>query len=104
MTMRLRHRLSTLALTLAFPMIVAPAPAATAGVAEDFAKFVDDYFAAKFAASPSAGTAAGLHEYDAKLEDPSRPKVEARIAELKGLLARLEAVEKAKLSFDEAID
>src|SRR5262249_17462169 len=72
--------------------------------AEDFAKFVDDYFAAKFAASPSAGTAAGLHEYDAKLEDPSRPKVEARIAELKGLLARSEAFDKAKLSFDEAID
>ena len=44
---------------------------------------MDDYFASRFAAHPSEGTAAGLHEYDARLEDLSRPRIEARIAELK---------------------
>ena len=37
----------------------------------DFARFVDDYFDARFADRPSEGTAAGLHQYDAKLEDVS---------------------------------
>ena len=53
---------------------------------------------------PTEGTAAGLHQYDTKLEDLSRPKVEARIADLKGQLARLEAIRKEKLGFDDEID
>jgi hypothetical protein len=32
-------------------------------------KIVDDYFAARFEYRPSEGTAAGLHEYDHRLED-----------------------------------
>ena len=76
------------------------APAANA----DFARFVDDYFAAQFRARPSAGTEAGLHQYDAQLEDLSRAHVLARVAELKQLQARLDAFDRQQLSFDEAID
>ena len=32
----------------------------------DFAKFVEDYFAARYADRPSEGTAQGFHEYDSK--------------------------------------
>jgi uncharacterized protein (DUF885 family) len=59
------------------------------GGSAQFARFVDDYFASRFAAHPSEGTAAGLHQYDTRLEDLSRPRVEARIAELKTQLADL---------------
>ena len=57
-----------------------------------------------FTARPSEGTAAGLHQYDAALDDLSRPAVETRIAELKGQLARLGAIDRATLSADDAID
>jgi uncharacterized protein (DUF885 family) len=78
------------------------APALAAG--DEFSRFVDDYFDAKFHAQPSAGTEAGLHQYDAELEDLSRERVLARIAELKRLEARLDAFDRSQLSFDEAID
>jgi uncharacterized protein (DUF885 family) len=78
--------------------------AAAAGAAESFSKFVDDYFDAQFAYVPSRGTDAGFHQYDTKLEDRSRARIEARIAELKSLLSRLQAFDRSKLSFDEAID
>ena len=71
---------------------------------EAFDRFVDAYFAARFADRPSEGTAAGLHEYDTRLEDPSRPHVEQRIVELKDQLGRLQAFDRARLAFDEAID
>jgi uncharacterized protein (DUF885 family) len=79
--------------------------AAQAGDANaDFARLVDRYFAARFAGAPSAGTAAGLHEYDDRLEDLSRAAIERRIAELKELAAALSAIDRARLGFDEAID
>jgi uncharacterized protein (DUF885 family) len=71
---------------------------------DDFARFVDDYFEAQFRAQPSAGTEVGFHQYDGKLEDLSRPRVEARIAELKRFQARLAALDRARLSFDDSID
>ena len=79
-------------------------PAARAAAADDFSRFVDDFFAARFAAHPSEGTEAGLHQYDDKLEDLSRASVLARIAELKRLLARLDAFDRSTLGFDDAID
>jgi uncharacterized protein (DUF885 family) len=96
-----------LALLLALGLLAASAPprltAAPAPSAE-FAHFVDDYFEAQFRARPSAGTEAGLHQYDQQLEDLSRARVLARIAELKQLEARLDAFDRSQLSFDEAID
>jgi uncharacterized protein (DUF885 family) len=70
----------------------------------EFARFVDDYFDAQFRAQPSAGTEAGLHQYDGKLEDLSRAAILARIAELEALQARLAAINRKQLSFDDGID
>jgi uncharacterized protein (DUF885 family) len=47
-----------------------------------FDKIVDDYFAARFEYRPSEGTAAGLHEYDHRLEDLSRDRALRRVEEL----------------------
>src|SRR5215470_601706 len=77
--------------------------AAPGGNAE-FARFVDDYFAARYAYSPSAGTRVGFHQYDAKLEDRSRARIEARLAEIKALQTRLGAFDEKTLSFDDSID
>ena len=81
-----------------------PGPQATAAKGEKFPELVDAVFAASFAYAPSNATAYGLHEYDARLEDLSRPRIEARIRELDALLARMRALDRAALSFDEAID
>jgi uncharacterized protein (DUF885 family) len=79
------------------------APAASAA-GDDFSRFVDDYFEAQFRAQPTSGTEAGLHQYDDRLEDLSRARIDARIAELKQLQSRLAALDRAKLGFDESID
>ncbi len=77
-----------LAFGLALCMIVLNSASA---IADDlpFPRFVDDYFAARFADKPSEGTAAGFHEYDDKLEDLSKPAIEKRAAQLKGFSAIL---------------
>ena len=72
--------------------------------ADDFARFVDDYFVSRFTDHPSDGTAAGLHQYDSALEDLSRETVQARIAELKRQLARLTSFPAGVLSAADAID
>jgi hypothetical protein len=69
-----------------------------------FSAFADDYFRAKFAFEPTGGTAAGLHEYDSRLEDLSRGRIERRVAELKAFHGRLQALDRSRLSFDEEID
>jgi uncharacterized protein (DUF885 family) len=84
--------------------VVPPTPAPAAASSGSFSKFVDDYFDARFEYLPSQGTDAGFHQYDTKLEDRSRARIEARIAELKVFLSRLQAFDRSKLSFDEAID
>jgi uncharacterized protein (DUF885 family) len=80
-----------------------PQPPAADPTAE-FARFVDDFFAAQWAFSPSDATGTGFHEYDDKIEDRSRARIEARIAELKALLGRLQKIDRSKLAFDDAID
>ena len=80
---------------------VRPAPAAGPG---EFAQFVDAYFAAAFAYSPSRATRTGFHEYDGKLEDLSRGAIEARIAQLHAQQQQVEALRRGPLSFDDAID
>jgi len=70
----------------------------------DFGQFVEDYFAAKYAYKPTSGTSVGFHQYDAKLEDWSRTRIEQRIAELGRPKSDLATVDRSKLSFDDAID
>jgi hypothetical protein len=72
--------------------------------ASDFSKFVDEYFEARYAFRPTEGTAQGFHQYDTRLPDLSRRSIEARIAELKRELTRLNSFDRAKLSFDDRID
>jgi uncharacterized protein (DUF885 family) len=70
----------------------------------DFARFVDDYFAAVNEWRPSEATGLGFHEYDGKLDDFSRTRVEARTAELHRFLDRLTAMNRDAMSFDDQID
>src|SRR5437868_2933032 len=69
-----------------------------------FAVFVDDYFDAYFARKPSEGTAAGLHQYDDRLEDASADAVAKRAETVKALQARLDGLRAGTLTGDEAID
>ncbi len=94
----------SLRLILVASMALAWAAAVSAGAPSAFSRFVDDYFAARFQAHPSEGTAAGLHHYDPDLDDLSKPAVDRRIAELKEQLARLGAIDRATLAADDAID
>jgi uncharacterized protein (DUF885 family) len=71
---------------------------------QGFGAFVDDYFHAAFAYAPEFGTNAGFHEWDDKVSDRSRARIDKRIAEVKGLLARLAKFDRAALSFDDRID
>ena len=82
----------------------ARATSAPAPPNEAFSKFVDDYFDARFAYLPSQATEEGFHQYDSKLEDRSRARIEARIAQLKEFLARLQAMDRSGLSFDDQVD
>lgn len=72
--------------------------------APDLAAFTKEYFASYFTFNPSEGTAAGLHEYDEKIEDRTRRTIQARIAELKLQLTRITELRKAPLSSQHAID
>jgi len=60
-------------------------------LAEQF--FSDVYF--KF--SPTSGTAAGLHQYDAKLEDYSAAEVVAEVAALQEMEKKVEAIDPSAL-------
>src|SRR5262249_60293695 len=87
-------------LAVAFPAARAQAPSSAASSADAaFTKFVDDYFAARFAARPTEGTAAGLHEYDSKMPDMSRKAVDARIVQLPDQLKTLTPVDPPQPSF-----
>jgi hypothetical protein len=91
---------------LAYALLVSftvPGAARSADPSAEFTRFVDDYFAARFRAYPSEGTAAGLHEYDRMLENPAAI-VRSRGDELERMLGRLAALDPSRLSADEQID
>jgi uncharacterized protein (DUF885 family) len=86
-----------------FPLLCTCAHAAGGGGA-DFGRLCDEYFEAKFAFEPSSATGSGLHDRDGQLEDRSAARIAARVAELKSFATRLAALDRARLSFDDAID
>src|SRR5262249_35275298 len=47
-------------------------------------QLADRYFDESFKFNPTAGTAAGFHQYDTQLEDYSRATIDKQIAMLKG--------------------
>jgi uncharacterized protein (DUF885 family) len=97
-------RKSLIAILLAVAACSSGASKPAAPASGDVARFVDDYFAAKFAFEPSSGTGVGLHEYDTELEDRSAPRLAQRVAELKAFRARLASFDRASLGADDAID
>jgi uncharacterized protein (DUF885 family) len=67
-----------------------PAPHATASVADSsFSRLADEYIAGYLAWRPQTGTALGLHQYDGKVTDYSRPSLNAELARLKAFDQRL---------------
>src|SRR5262245_39723370 len=81
-----------------------PSGAAPSSADAAFTRFVDDYFEADNRYSPTGAVGNGFHAYDAQIEDRSRARIEARIAEQHGFLDRLGAFDRAQLAFDNAID
>jgi uncharacterized protein (DUF885 family) len=70
------------------------AQAATEDWKQKFTKLSDEYFdEVYFPFSPSAGTQVGYHQYDTKLEDYSRPSIDAEVASLKSLEKRISAIQ-----------
>jgi uncharacterized protein (DUF885 family) len=102
---RLRSVLiALLGAALTFGLQAGGPSAAGAEAPSSFAAFVDDYFDAYFAWNPSEGTAAGLHQYDDRLEDRSAGARTKRFEIVKGLLARLDKLRAGTLSDADAID
>ncbi len=68
-------------------------------------KLADEYFdQVYFKFAPSSGTAAGLHQYDALLEDYSRAGVDANVAALRSFEKRVEAMDPKGLEETRAAD
>ena len=106
----MRTHLTALSLLLGLPCVLIgfawnPAASGLESGREDprsFTSFADQYFAARFAMYPTEATGAGLHERDTQLEDWSRTRIDARVAELNTQLTTLSQLELA--TFDDKID
>ena len=81
-----------------------PAPASAAAAATPFQTFADRYFSALYVTAPTQGTAAGLHQYDARLEELSAGAFRDRADTLHRQLARLDSLRHGTLSADDRID
>ena len=57
--------------------------------------YFDEFY---FPSQPTQGTLAGYHQYDAKLEDPSRKSIDAQIAALHDFEKRISAIPAASLA------
>src|SRR3954447_17661185 len=86
-------------------------PAATRGASElnrqtdaRVARLGDEYLRAHYAFNPSEATAAGLHEFDSKLEERSPEAVAGEARRLKGALAELSRIPEWRLSPDARYD
>ena len=77
---------------------------AAKSTAADYDKLVDAYFDQYFTFHPTAGTAAGFHQYDSMLEDYSRKSIDAQIAFLKGERQKFGGVPTAELTAEQRAD
>jgi uncharacterized protein (DUF885 family) len=94
-------RRALLASVVLFACTPAKSPAQPA---PGFAQYVDAHFAALLSFKPTRATYVGIHEHDARIEDLSRARIEARIAELKKELETIARFDRKALSFDDGID
>lgn len=69
-----------------------------------FDKLVDEYFDFYFQFHPTAGTQAGFHQYDGKLEDFSRAGIDAEIAGLSKFQKKFSSMQGSQLSQESAGD
>ena len=86
---------------------VAPAPAAMTATTPPqtaFNSLVDEYFDFYFQFHPTAGTQAGFHQYDGKLEDFSRSGMDAEIAGLLKFQKQFGSIQSRQLSQESAGD
>jgi uncharacterized protein (DUF885 family) len=82
-----------------------PAPAASATSQDALvARIADEYLRGYYAFNPSEATAAGLHEYDPRLETRSAEAVAAEARRLKGALAAMGRVRASALSDESRYD
>ena len=88
---------------LCFMTISSANPSNTDPVAS-FNALVDESFDFYFSFHPTDGTAAGFHQYDAKLEDYSAAAHDAQIRGAKEFLSKFGAVDRSKLPPDSAAD
>ncbi len=86
--------------TATFAKDAAPSKSAAAWdkLADDFLSRVYYHF------NPTSGTADGLHEYDAKLEDYSKADVDRRIAAYKAFKTKVETLDSKSLDYDRQVD
>jgi uncharacterized protein (DUF885 family) len=79
-------------------MIFVPAHADYQTAKQQFQRAADEYFdQVYFPNQPSGGTNAGYHKYDGMLEDFSRPRIDAEVAELHEFDKRISAISAAAL-------
>ena len=86
------HKVMTRLAIGAMMMAAISAHAANENWKQKFQKVSDEYFdQVYFHYSPTNGTLAGYHQYDAQLENYSRKSIDAEIASLRDFEKRIEA-------------
>jgi uncharacterized protein (DUF885 family) len=105
------HNLFRTAVLATGTAIIIFAPAATAqhvsadGAPQTFSYLADQYFAdVYFHFNPTAGTSAGLHQYDTQLEDYSAANYQKEIASLHAYEKKVEAIDPSALDASVAGD
>ena len=95
-----------LALGITLLMPLAPAQKLSAdGAAQTFQYLSDQYFSdVYFRFSPTAGTSAGLHQYDSQLEDYSAAGIQRHVAALHDFEKKVEAIDPTALDASVAAD
>jgi uncharacterized protein (DUF885 family) len=75
------------------------------GAVQTFGFYSDQFFSdVYFHYTPTAGTAAGLHEYDSQLEDLSASSIQKQIAALRAYEKKIDAIDPAALDASVADD
>lgn len=86
------------------PASASPQHAAADGASQTFRLLTDQYFDTFFHFNPTAGTAAGLHQYDVQLENASNTATTAQIAFLHTYQKKLDALDPSALDAYQAAD
>src|SRR6201982_2079966 len=96
----------TLSIVLILLTLCLPAASHFAAQPEDgeYEAVAEEYIKGYLGAHPLEGTALGLHEYDGKISDSSRPPLDAELSRLRRFDDRLAKFDPAKLSPRQSID